>query len=186
MLKIELIGNLGADAEIKDVNGSKFLTLRVAQTDRWKTDSGEEKESTTWVDVTYNNVDSGIVQYLKAGTKVFIRGNARPRLYSSKKDRCMKAGLSCAAVEIELVGGQTDDVPRQLVVPESGALIDVHKYYCAQIDTSKMKKDEIGFLVDTKGKPYDLVKGGWVTPHVDPETEQQNAGTDAQQANSGK
>lgn len=172
MLKIELIGNLGADAEVKDVNGSRFVTMRVAQTDRWKTDNGDTKESTTWVDVTYNNVESEVIKFLKAGTKVFVRGNGRTRLYSSKKDRCMKAGLTLAATEIELVGAQPDAVPRQLVVPESGALVDVNKFYCANIDTSKMKKDEIGFLIDTKGNQYDLVKGGWVCPHRDPEAEQ--------------
>ena len=32
MLKVEIIGNLGADAEIKEANGSKFVTMRVAHT----------------------------------------------------------------------------------------------------------------------------------------------------------
>jgi single-strand DNA-binding protein len=169
MLKIDLIGNLGADAEVKDVNGSKFITMRIAHTDKWKTESGEEKESTTWVDVTYNNVESGIFNYLKSGAKVYVRGHGRTRVYSSQKDRCMKAGLSIAATEIELVGGQIEAVPRQLIEPNTGALVDVHKFYCAQIDTSKFKKDDIGYLVDSKGNQYDLVKGGWVAPHQDPQ-----------------
>ena len=175
MLKIELIGNLGADAEVKDVNGSKFVTFRVANTDKWKTDGGEEKERTTWVDVTFNNPDSGVVPFLKAGVKVFVRGNGSTRIYSSKKDRCMKAGLQIAATEIELCGGQSEAVPRQLIIPETGAIVDVVKYYQASIDTSKMKKDEVGFLVDTKGGQYDYVKGGWVAPHVEQEPEAQTA-----------
>ena len=71
MLKCELIGNLGADAEIKESNGSKFVTMRIAHTSKYQTDSGETRESTVWVDVTYNNVDSKVIPFLKAGIKVF-------------------------------------------------------------------------------------------------------------------
>ena len=47
MFKVEFIGNLGADAEIKESNGSKFVTMRIALTDKWTTESGEKRESTT-------------------------------------------------------------------------------------------------------------------------------------------
>ena len=172
MLKCELIGNLGADAEIKESNGSKFVTMRIAHTSKYQTDSGETRESTVWVDVTYNNVDSKVIPFLKAGIKVFIRGNLSLRVYSSQKDRCMKAGAQIAAQEIELCGGSTDEVPRQLVLPDSGQLVDVTKYYQANVDTSKWKKDDTGYLVDTKGNSYDLVKGGWVCPHKEAEEAQ--------------
>ena len=164
MFKGILIGNLGADAEIKDANGSKFVTMRIANTDKWKTESGEVKEKTTWVDVTYNNVDSAVVPFLKAGTKVYVRGSLSLRVYSSQKDRCMKAGAQIAASEIELCGGQSELVPRQLIVPESGALVDVTKYYQANVDTSKWKNEDEGYLIDQKGNQYTLVKGGWVAP----------------------
>ena len=35
MIKLEIIGNLGADAEIKQYNGNKFVSFRVAHTDKW-------------------------------------------------------------------------------------------------------------------------------------------------------
>ena len=35
MLKVEMIGNLGADAEIKDHQGRKFVSFRVAHTEKW-------------------------------------------------------------------------------------------------------------------------------------------------------
>ena len=174
MLKIELIGNLGADADIKDVNGSKFVTMRVANTDKWKDEQGNTKERTTWIDVTYNNVESSVVPFLKAGVKVFIRGNGSTRIYSSQKDRCMKAGLKVAATEIELCGGQSEAVPKQLILPETGAIVDVVKFYQAQCDTSKWKKEDVGFLVDTKGGQYQMVKGGWVCP-IEGEQKQETA-----------
>ena len=170
MLRAEIIGNLGADAEIKEANGSKFVTMRVAHTDRWKDEQEKTHESTQWVDVTMNNVESKVIPYLKAGSRVFIRGSVKLRVYSSPKDRCMKAGLTIVAQEIELLGGNTDEVPRQLIIPESGQLVDVAKFYQANVDTSGWKKNDKGYLVDTKGNSYDLVKGGWVAPHKDEET----------------
>lgn len=173
MLKVELIGNLGADAEVKESNGSKFVTMRIANTTKWTTESGEQRESTIWVDVTYNNTESKVLPFLKAGVKVFIRGNASLRVYSSQKDRCMKAGMSVAAQEIELCGGNTELVPKQLILPDSGAIVDVSKFYCANVDTSKWKKDDTGYLVDAKGNQYSLVKGGWVQPMVQQATDEE-------------
>lgn len=166
MLKVEMIGNIGADAEVKDSNGSRFVAFRMANTQKYKQQDGTEKEVTDWIDVTFNNPDSAVVPYLKRGEKIFVRGNGKLRVYSSPKDRCMKAGLTIMAQEIELVGGIRDAVPRELVQPESGALIKVVKFYQADIDTSKMKKDDKGFLFDRQGNPYTLVKGGWVYPEV--------------------
>lgn len=164
MFKAEIVGNLGADAEVKESNGSKFVTMRVAHSTKFKQEDGKEVESTVWVDVTLSNPDAPIVKYLKAGTKVFVRGNVQLRVYSSKKDRCMKAGVTVNASEIELCGGSSDIVPRQLIEPNSGAIFDVSKFYCASVDTSKWKKEDSGFLVDNKGNQFLVVKGGWVSP----------------------
>lgn len=168
MLKIEMIGNLGADVEVRDVNGSKFASFRMAHTDKWTNQSGEEKESTIWVDVTVNNTESKVLQYLKSGVKVFVRGIGRLRVYSSQKDRCMKAGLTIIANEIELCGGSSDEVPRELYNPDDGHVFKVAKYYQSDLDTSKWKKDDTGLLVDRQARRYVVVKGGWVAPEQEP------------------
>lgn len=173
MLKVELIGNLGADVEIKESNGSKFATMRIAHSDRWADDQGNVKESTTWVDVTMNNTESKVLQYLKAGVKVFVRGTARLRVYSSQKDRCMKAGLTIVASEIELCGGSSDEVPRELYAPDGGQLFKVAKYYQSDLDTSKWKKEDQAILVDRQAHRYIVVKGGWVAPEQVPVGEDQ-------------
>ena len=173
MLKVELIGNLGADVEIKESNGSKFATMRIAHSDRWTDDQGNVKESTTWVDVTMNNTESKVLQYLKAGVKVFVRGTARLRVYSSQKDRCMKAGLTIVASEIELCGGSSDEVPRELFAPENGQLFKIAKYYQSDLDTSKWKQEDQAILVDRQAHRYIVVKGGWVAPEQVPVAEDQ-------------
>lgn len=164
MLKVELIGNLGADAQIREANGSKFVSLRVAHSDRWTDEAGNKKESTVWVDVTINDAESKVVPFLKAGVKVFVRGHARLRTYSSEKQRKIVAGLQVVATEIELCGGSSDEVPRELFCPEDGTMIKVAKYYQSDLDTSKWKENDQAVLIDRQTHRYIVVKGGWVAP----------------------
>lgn len=167
MLKCELIGNLGADCEVKESNGSKFVTMRVAHSEKFKQADGREVETTMWIDVTWSKTDSVLLNYLKAGTKVFVRGYLSTRVYSSKKDRQMKAGVSIAATEIELCGGSTDLVPRQLIDPSDGKIFDVTKWYWIDADTKGMKKEDLRLLVDKAGNEYGMNKQGFVLPRPD-------------------
>lgn len=164
MLKAEIIGNLGADAEIKSGEGYSFVSMRIANTEKWKDENSEEHTETQWVDVNWSKTDSTLIPFLKSGVKVYVRGFVRTRVYSSKQDRKMKAGLTINALEIELCGGSSDVVPRQLIIPETGDIVDVAKYYQANVDTTKWKKDDQGVLVDRQGNSYQLIKGGWVAP----------------------
>lgn len=179
MLKVELIGNLGADVEVKESNGSKFATFRIADTSRYKTQSGEDKEVTNWIDCSYNNVESKVLPYLKAGVKVFVRGNASLRVYSSKKDRCMKAGLQVSVQEIELCGGNNDTVPRQIIDPVNGAIYDTAKYYWCNAPTKGMKKDDLKLLVDVRGNQYAMDNRGFVAIAAE-QTEEETEGSENQ------
>lgn len=174
MLRSEIIGNLGADAEVKEANGSKFVAMRVAHTDRWSDDAGNTHEATQWVDVTYNDPESKILPYLRQGVKIFARGYLSSRVYSSPTLRRMVAGLSIRATEIELCGGQSDDVPRQLVIPDDGSLVDVTKHYWCNADTKGIKKDEYKVLVDQRGREYAMNKDGFVVPKEVVEQAQQD------------
>lgn len=164
MLKCEIIGNLGADAEVKESNGSKFVAMRVAHSSKWTDQDQKTHEQTEWVDVTFNNVDSKVLPYLKAGVKIFARGNASLRCYSSPKLKRMVAGLSIAAQEIELCGGQSDEVPRQLIDPADGSVYETIKYYYCMKETKSLKKDEFCLLVDNRGGEYAQNKSGFVVP----------------------
>lgn len=164
MLKVEVIGNLGADAEIKDSNGSKFLSFRVANSSKWVDQKGVEHNDVSWIDCTYNNVESKVCSYLKQGVKVFIRGNGSMRVYSSKKERMMKAGLQVSVNEIELCGGSTDLVPREVIDPETSQIYETHKAYWIDIDTKNMKEDDVKLMIDARGNQYGLNKSQFVAP----------------------
>lgn len=163
MFRVEIIGNLGADASVMESNGSKFVTMRIAHTDAYKDDAGNKHEKTVWIDATMNDAESKLLPYLKQGVKVFVRGNASLRVYSSPKDRCMKAGCTVSVREIELVGGSSDEVPRQVIDPSTGTLFDTQKYYWINRDNKDMKKDEVMTLVDSRGGEYVMNKQGFVS-----------------------
>lgn len=106
MLKLAIIGNLGADAEIRTYNGASYLSFRVAHTEKWTDrNTGEVHERTDWVSATLDGNGGGLTQYLKQGTKVFIWGDCSTRVFTSSKDGKQYAGLNVRVRQIELCGG---------------------------------------------------------------------------------
>lgn len=164
MFTSHVIGNLGADAEVVSANGQSFVSLSIADTRKYKKADGTEVSETTWIDAIINNVNHPVLPFLKQGVKVCVYGNVSLRIYSSKKDRMMKAGATIHVLSIELCGGSSDDVPRQLIDPTTGQLFDVTKHYWVNRDNKGMKKDDIYQLVDQRGRTYNMNKTGFVVP----------------------
>ena len=84
--RVQLIGNLGQDPEIRvKQNGDKIATFSMATTDSW-TDarSGEKKEKTEWHRVViFSDGLAGVAEkYLKKGVKVFIEGALQTRKWT--------------------------------------------------------------------------------------------------------
>ena len=91
--KVILIGNLGADPEVKSFqNGGRIANLRIATSEQWKDkNTGERKERTEWHSVVLQS--DGLVgvaeKYLRKGSKVYIEGQLRTRKWqdASGNDR---------------------------------------------------------------------------------------------------
>ncbi len=86
--KVILIGNLGADPEIKSFqNGGRIANLRIATSENWKDKmTGERKERTEWHSVVINGDGLiGVVErYLKKGSKIYIEGALRTRKWQDR------------------------------------------------------------------------------------------------------
>lgn len=182
MITASVIGNLGADAEVVSSNGNKFVTLSIAHTRKFRQPDGKETEQTDWVDAVINNVAHPVLPFLKRGVKVFVYGSARMRVYSSKKDRMMKAGLTISVQSIELCGGQSELVPRQLIDPETAAVYPTRKYFWTEAPTRGMKSADTKVLVDEKGGEYVMDFHGFVAPKPEAQPESAEAQGE-QQAN---
>lgn len=86
--KVMLIGNLGADPEIRSFqNGGKVANLRIATSESWKDkNTGERKEKTEWhtVAIFSEGLVSVVERYLKKGSKVFIEGKLQTRKWQDQ------------------------------------------------------------------------------------------------------
>lgn len=87
--KVILIGNLGADPEIRRLNsGDPVVNLRIATSESWRDkSSGERKEKTDWHSVVIFNDNLAKVaeQYLKKGAKVYIEGQLQTRKWTDQQ-----------------------------------------------------------------------------------------------------
>ncbi|MFH1795959.1 MAG: single-stranded DNA-binding protein [Pseudomonadota bacterium] len=81
--KVILVGNLGADPEIRRLNsGDPVVNIRIATSESWRDKaSGERKEKTEWHNVVIFNDQLAKVaeQYLKKGMKVYVEGQLQTR-----------------------------------------------------------------------------------------------------------
>lgn len=86
--KVILIGNLGADPEVRSFqNGGKVCNLRIATSETWKDkQSGERKERTQWHSVAIFSEPLARVaeQYLKKGSKVYVEGQLETRKWQDQ------------------------------------------------------------------------------------------------------
>ena len=85
--KVILVGNLGADPEIRYLpSGDAVANIRLATTDRYKDKaSGEMKEATEWHRVSFFGRLAEIVsEYLKKGSSVYLEGRIRTRKWQDQ------------------------------------------------------------------------------------------------------
>lgn len=107
MLQVSLIGNLGADAQVKSKNGNSFLCFNVAHTARVKQSNGEVVDQTQWVSVTMNHYSENFAKYLVRGTKVYVYGKLFCRIWRDAQNT-PNVGLNVLADIVELCGSKND------------------------------------------------------------------------------
>ncbi len=157
MLQLIIVGNLGADAVVKEANGKKFVSFNVAHTERWTDDQGVIHDTTQWVGCALSGDGGNLLQYLRKGTMIYAIGRVKTRVYSSETARGFVAGLDLSVQHIELIGGRPDDVPSRLFDQE-GRQVDVSKHYWTSMANYYNTQ-----VYDRNGKPFSIDAQGWVS-----------------------
>ncbi|MGC7404461.1 single-stranded DNA-binding protein [Pandoraea pneumonica] len=106
--KVILVGNLGADPEVRYLpSGDAVANIRLATTDRYKDkQSGEFKEMTEWHRVSFFGRLAEIVnEYLKKGSSVYIEGKIRTRKYQAQ-DGTDRYSTDIVADQMQMLGGR--------------------------------------------------------------------------------
>ena len=111
--KVILIGNLGADPEVRSTsNGSRVATLSLATSRRWKNQSGEQQEKTEWHRVIlWNNKGSSLAdlaeRYCKKGDKIYVEGSIEYRSWQDREGQT-RYTTEITAREVILLSGKSD------------------------------------------------------------------------------
>lgn len=87
--KVQLIGNLGADPEVRTTqDGRSMATLRMATSDSWKDAQGQVQERTEWHRVViFGKLAEIVQQYLHKGSKVYIEGQLQTRKWIDNQNQ---------------------------------------------------------------------------------------------------
>lgn len=94
--RIELIGNVGKDPEIRTFdNGDKVASLSLATSERYKDRKGELREVTEWHNITvFGSQADNVERIIVKGTLLFVEGRLRSREYEDRE------GVTRKAVEV--------------------------------------------------------------------------------------
>lgn len=125
-MKAEIIGNIGADAVIKDYAGKEYVTFNIADTTYNRTTGQSE---TTWVSVFWYGNGGALLPYLTKGSKLFVRGNLKVSTYKDQHEQ-IRQSLTINTTEVQLISS-TKERTQQAPTP--------------QIDTTPQQDNDLPF-----------------------------------------
>lgn len=125
MIKLQVIGNLGKDGLLNQVNGKNVINFTVAHTERFRDGSGNQKERTTWVECAYWTERTGVAPYLKKGVQVFVEGIPEVRQFT-RSDNTPGASLSIRVNNLQLLGSRQDAPPENEIHPPRNVVEKQH------------------------------------------------------------
>lgn len=108
MIKLQIIGNLGADCITKEINGKNVINFNVAHSEKFKDSQGIQKEKTTWVNCAYWTDRTAVAQYLLKGKTVYAEGFPEVDQYTNKEGQ-PSVTLRMRVMNLQLLGGNTEN-----------------------------------------------------------------------------
>ncbi len=106
--KVTIIGNLGQNPEIKDVNGQSLTKFSVACSRKWKSKEGESKEHTEWVQVVcWGKLAELTGKYLNKGAKVYVEGRLQTRSWEGD-DGIKRYATDVVALDVVFLDSKSD------------------------------------------------------------------------------
>lgn len=106
--KVMLIGNLGADPEVRyTASGSAVANVRLATAEAWRDrESGEQQERTEWHRVVFfARLAEIVAEYLRKGSQVYVEGRLQTRKWTDR-DGNDRYTTEIVANEMQMLGGR--------------------------------------------------------------------------------
>ncbi len=114
--KVILIGNVGADPEIRTLEtGVKVATIRMATTERmYNRENQETREHTEWHRVTlWRNLADVADRFVRTGSQIYVEGRLRSREWTDK-DGVKRYSIEIVADDLKLLGRKPESAPAPL------------------------------------------------------------------------
>jgi single-strand DNA-binding protein len=120
--KVILVGNLGADPEVRYLpSGDAVTNIRIATTDTWKDKSGGKQERTEWHRVVFFGRQAEVAgEYLKKGSQVYVEGRIRTNKWQDK-DGQDRYTVEIVADRMQMLGRRGGGTEALEQAPETGA-----------------------------------------------------------------
>ena len=138
--KVILVGNLGAEPDVRTVTGGgQVTTIRLATTDSWKDkNTGVKKEQTEWHRVVFFGKLAEIAgQYLSKGASVYLEGRLQTRKWQGQ-DGGDRYTTEIVADEMQMLGKKdASSLPREAQSVKVPAGVTPHTAYIPQVDDWK-------------------------------------------------
>ena len=118
--KVILVGNLGANPEMRFTQGGQAVAnLRLATSERWTDRNGQKQETTEWHRVVVFGKQAEIVgQYLTKGRQVYIEGRIQTRQWQDQQGQ-KRFTTEVVAQRVQMLGGRPGERP----VEDMGATV---------------------------------------------------------------
>jgi len=112
--KVILVGNLGANPEMRFTQGGQAVAnLRLATTERWTDKNGQKQEQTEWHRVVVWGKQAEICgQYLTKGRQIYVEGRIRTRQWQDQQGQ-KRYTTEIVAQTIQMLGPRPEGAPRE-------------------------------------------------------------------------
>jgi len=117
--KVQLIGNLGKDPELKHTqSGTAVCSFTVATSKSWVDQNGNKKEKTEWHNITVWNRGQGkqaenCAKYLSKGKKVYVEGELETRQWLDERSGEKRFATGITAIDVKFLSPNNDGQQQQ-------------------------------------------------------------------------
>ena len=107
-----LISGRVANVQVRDFQGSRFATVRLASSEKYKDRNGNECEDTLWLDASVSgNAVAFVEQYVGKGDLVFVEGRLKSRSYTDR-DGNERTAFEIRCQSIQLIQKKADSAAK--------------------------------------------------------------------------
>lgn len=108
MIRISVIGRLGQNAVVNNVNGKTVINFSMAYSEKFKKQDGQEVDKTTWISCAYWTEKINVASFLKKGTLVYMEGKPEAKNYTNGSTNETVAQLHARVSTLQLLSSKEE------------------------------------------------------------------------------